>query len=177
MKEKEKKEKEEKKNALNSVEEKGKKKKEKKKMKKAVDSGCGRLNLQRFRGGARYACRSEKRKKEKRRKMKKGCGSRGGGGASPHSSRWRSSGEAGQVQILAAGGARGRRGKSRFLPLAELGGGGASPQSCPWRSSGEAGQVRSLTAGGAREDYVDPGGWRGLFGRMHSRSRPLELGF
>ena len=30
-------------------------------------------------------------------------------------------GEAGQVHILPAGGARGRRGKSRVLPLAELG--------------------------------------------------------
>ena len=30
-------------------------------------------------------------------------------------------GEAGQVRVLAPGGARGRRGKSRFLPLAELG--------------------------------------------------------
>ena len=56
-----------------------------------------------------------------------------------------------------------RGGKSAVLPLAEL-----------W---GEGGQVPVLAAGGAREEFVDPGGWRGLFGRMHSRSRPSELVF
>ena len=53
-----------------------------------------------------------------------------------------------------------RGGKSAFYPLAEL-----------W---GEGGQVPVLAAGGAREEFVDPGGWRGLFGRLHSRSRPSE---
>ena len=131
---KRKKEKEEKKNALNSVKDEEKKKKEKKEMKKGVDSGCGRLNLQRFRGGARYACK--KVWMDRYRAGKK-------------APKWRwcmtdREGEAGQVQILAAGGARGRRGKSRVLPLAELGGGGASPQSSRWRSSGGLCRSRGL---------------------------------